>query len=662
MVHLDGRPAEAKPVRDMAAVAPHRGTVAQGWRPLGAAALVYLQDRGNPPTEEPIQPVSAVQGRVHIVCDARLDNRAELGEELDEYLCATGSRNGQRQGGAANPDPAELILAAYLRWGEACPRRLLGDFAFVVWDQRNDSVFCARDVFGVKPLHYSRRGATLCIASEAQQILQHPEVPSDLDEIALGSYLVDDTRDESRTFFRAVQRLPPAHSLVATSEQNRLRRFWRLGEAGSEPRLPYRRRGDYAEHLLDLLQASVSDRLADTAGAVGLFMSGGLDSCTLASLCQETLRAEDGPCRLKAMSYSFPTLESCSELLYTTAMESELGIDVTRVDAEAEWLLRSPQHHRPSLESPFQGWEGVDAKIFSSLRDHGAKVALTGLGGDNLFQGSVRVFRSLIRRGRFPDALKGLWEHGRWVGLSFPRSVYRYCLGPSLPTWVDRGFRSLLGHSPDNPVPPWIEPEFAKRVGLRQRLESRRAKRYQDPARQSHYEILSHLESVGRACSWQERKAAPYGIEMRHPFLDRRLAEFAFSTPPEQHFAGRERKSLLRRAMQGRLPEIVRARRGKTAFGAFFDLSLREREDKQVQSLIENSRLSALGLIDGQKLMQAYLGYCRGERPEVGNLLWYVLTLELWLGEFVVLGAGGPLRALTRGNKPDENPQFMTIF
>ncbi|MCH9647211.1 MAG: hypothetical protein K0U98_03165 [Deltaproteobacteria bacterium] len=642
LIHLDGEVADQKLVRAMAEAASHRGPVTESSLDSGSATFALQGAAQHSFLAGKSQGTSSTDGAIHVVCDAILHNRQDLLAclEVDKSL------RPERTWASAELDDAALILLAYLRWGAECADKLLGDFAFVIWDSEQARVLAARSSFGVKPLYYARLGQTLCLASEAQQLLRHPGVSLEIDEIALADYLVDDTRNERRTFFRSINRLPAAHSLVVNSERTHEERFWKLE---SVPDLVYRREEEYAEHLLEHLQVSINSRIEGNSEPVGVFMSGGLDSCTVASLCQQRFSESGTPQRLKAMSYGFPHLHHCSESFYISAMATELGIDSTYFDAETEWLLRRPEDHQPNLETPFQGWEGVDGQIFSSLEGQGASVALTGLGGDNLFQGSVRIFRSLLRRGRFGNALRGLKQHGGGLGLSLPRSVYRYVLGPALPSWLDQSFRSALGRAAKPKVPPWIEPEFARRTGLLERLHREPSQQFEDPAKQAQYEMIIGLESVGRACSWLERKAAPYGIETRHPFMDRRLAEFALSVPPEQHYAGLERKALLRRAMVGRLPESVRSRQGKTAFGDFFDLGLRDRERGRVEALIRDSRLADLRLVNVTRLKKAYEEYCQGGGSELRNLLWYFVTLELWLKRYTE-GSSGDIRVRERPN------------
>ncbi len=610
----NSRPVSSRWVERMVAAGRHRGHGGVGVLRDGRRAFAQF-DRFSRPNAA-AAPLVALGGALVLVCDARLDERDELRNRL--ALPTETSTD------------AQLILGAYRKWGLDCPQRLLGDFAFVLWDRDRKRYLCGRDCFGTKPLHYSWTNGTLCVASEAQQILQHPSVSRRLDEGALAHYLVDDESDESATFFRDVRRLPPGHILIL--EDGRL--DLKASNALVLPKpLRYRRDEEYSEHFLEVLGHAVESRLETSGSRVGIFMSGGLDSSSVAALAQERLR-DSGSGNLLAGTYAFPSLSECDESTWSESTARDLGIDLRPVNVEDHWLLGDPEIFAPDLETPFQSWRGADTAILEIFRDEGAEVFLTGLGGDNVTQGSHQVFRSLLGRGRVLDAFRGLASHGRRQGISAARAAMHYLVAPSLPKTLHRTLRRIRGRASSTKVPPWIHPEWARRNGIRE--DSRyqaREKVSKDPAVQVGFSQLATLRSVARSCYWLDRLGARFSMEARHPFLDRRVADFVLSIPPELIFDGRERKMLLRKAMAGRLPENVRRRRGKTRFGPFIHRSLQVEAASVVRNLLsESSQLVELGLVEGSVLAQGLEAYFRGEDLHgIGEHLWYLVTLEIWL-------------------------------
>lgn len=554
------------------------------------------------------------QGDVRLVGELRLDNRKELIALLD--------------GATPRSSDAELALAAYLRWGASCPRRLLGDFAFAVQDGRRRRLLLACDPLGVKPLHYAERGSLFVFAADAQQVLQHPSVPCRLDEITVGDYLDGRLCETGRTFFRDVRRLPPGHTLVATPEAVRIERFWDL----PDDRIVYRRDEEYEAHFLDLFQRAVEDRLQPRTGAVGVLMSGGLDSCSVAAVAHRALSGGDAP-RLFAGSFVFDRLPECDERRHIQATADHLGIETELVPAERFLPFADPDTFGPSLESPFTAWDGGFREMLRRARNRGARVLLTGHGADDLLAGSVLVYADRLRRGDLRAVLE-VARHAAGRGRAWRWVLYNYLARPLLPPALDEALGRLTGRAPEPGLPDWIDPGFARRTGLIERRRTASA----SPGGTARQAIRERFLQAPWETSvhWYDRIASSQGIEVRHPFLDRRLVELLAAIPPAQLFRAGSYKPLLRRAVKGLLPEPVRLRRDKTRLEAFVDLSLRE-QSAAVERLLAAPAASDLGILASAQLRAAYRNYLEsapGETPR----LWYALALEAWLRRHRLLG------------------------
>ena len=358
----------------------------------------------------------ARDGGIRLVGDLRLDNREELISLLDGVTGASSD--------------ADVALAAYLRWGESCPRHLLGDFAIAVWDAHLRKLLLACDPLGVKPLHYARTGHLLVFASEAQQVLQHPAVPRCLDKVTVGDFLAGRSGEIGRTFFQNVRRLPSAHLLVATPEAVRIERFWDL----PEDRIFYRHDEDYTAHFLELFQQSVEDRLGTESGPVGVLMSGGLDSCSVAAVAHRVLSRKKAP-RLFAGSFVFDKLQECDERQQIRTVAAHLGLETELVPAESFQVFAGSEAFLPSLEEPFTAWEGCFREMTRRVQNRGARVLLTGHGGDDLLAGSVLIYSDRLRRGDLRPVLEvARYAVGRgraWRGSSTTTWPGRCCPQPS---------------------------------------------------------------------------------------------------------------------------------------------------------------------------------------------------------------------------------------
>ena len=269
VVHFDGEPVDRRLLARMTSFMAFRGPDAQEIWIDGRVGFGHALLKTTDESEYEHQPFT-LNGRVWIVADARIDARRDLVPQLR----ALGQEN-------LSPEATdvELILRAYLVWGEDCVEHLLGDFAFAIWDGQKQSLFCARDHLGVKPFFYAHLGQKLIFSSSLDCIRQHPAVSDRLNELAIADFLLFDlNQDKTTTSFADIQRIPPAHVATWSADGPQLRCYWTLPI--DEP-VFFRRDEDYVDRFKELLDQAVDDRLRTKK--ICVFMSGGLDSPTLAA-------------------------------------------------------------------------------------------------------------------------------------------------------------------------------------------------------------------------------------------------------------------------------------------------------------------------------------------------------------------------------------------
>jgi asparagine synthetase B (glutamine-hydrolysing) len=254
---------------EMLSMLSHRGPDGNGvW--LEKSAGVGLGQCLRVTTPEALherQPLVSREGRIALVADARVDNRTDLIQALD-----------LRGDPDKIPDSA-LILAAYERWGEDCADRIVGDFAFAIWDGNERKWFCARDPFGCRSVHYTHRpGQLFACATEIKALLAVAEIPRELEEMRVGLFLTGTFDDQAITFYKGIFRLPAGHCMVVDESGLRVRRYFEL-----DPKRDIRFRTDdaYAEAFLEIFTEAVRCRLRATAPVLST-LSGGLDSTSIA--------------------------------------------------------------------------------------------------------------------------------------------------------------------------------------------------------------------------------------------------------------------------------------------------------------------------------------------------------------------------------------------
>ncbi len=615
IVHFDGSPVDQDSLRAVAESATHRGPDGIFYQHTADCAFAHLALRVLPAINNTSQPLRHQQdGRVWLItADARIDNRTELRSSLgieDERI---------------EDEDCRLILFAFLKWRAACVQHLIGDFAFAIWDTKNQTLFCARDALGLKSLHYARISHGLCVASEAQQILRHAEVSPRLNEGMAGEYLAGACEDLQETFFDGIYSLAAGHTLVAGRHGIQVQRYW---YPENLPLIRYADSSSYAEHFRELFTSAVTDRIRGLDRAA-ITVSGGLDSGSIAAVAQQC----GAGTKIRGFTQTYDQLAECDEREFSHHLSSELGLAIEPVSTERFWLFADEEAFRPRLESPFQIFTSCERHIYQRCQALGIKVLLTGHGGDSLLTGSGLAYFDRLLRGD-PRVFRDMRAHAALHHYSMTTLLNRYLLRPLIPNAIKA---SLRARSPwqDPAFPAWMESEFAARIGLSHRLRTHpRLPRLTGRGRRARITEMRHLGSIARAVYYLDRTTSEFGLECRHPFLDRRLVEYALALPDEQLFKAGQTKLVLRGALRGILPEAIRNRPDKTYSTAFIDFSLRKISAHRISALFADPVCAALGFVNSAELCRAWEGFCSGSIPIRGAMFWFPLTLEAWLRRY----------------------------
>ena len=479
------------------------------------------------------------------VADARIDDRDALGDTL-------GIPRTQTQRVA----DVELILRAFAKWGSDCPRHLLGDYAFCVWDAAKRVLFCARDHIGARPFYYATANGRFVFASAVEAVLAAPGVSDALDETMVATHLGSMAESDERTFFRAVQKLPPGHALTVEAGRPfdpigapNLQRHWHPDHA---PRLPPASDDAYAEQCLELCQRAVRDRLR--GGPVGAHVSGGLDSSAVAVLAARELRSQGRPPPL-----TFTWLPALGGEPPQPAHAQEYAL-VDAVCAQ-EGLRTCYGALTPAVVQDLVRLDGALPNVLVHVNEevvqrqaqaNGVRVLLSGWGAE--------VGVSFNGWGYWPQLLL----RGRWRKLAaecraldapawrFLGGVALELLHPSLPVRLRR-----LREGRRNVTRRWLaHPAFARRTKPLA-VSSRR------PIGVRSVQLAALRMGLAQRMEGWAASGALRGLEYRYPLLDRRLVEFALGLPPEQFRRGEESRLLMRNAMRTVLPPEVRWHRSK---------------------------------------------------------------------------------------------------
>jgi asparagine synthase (glutamine-hydrolysing) len=512
-----------------------------------------------------------LDGEVWITADARIDGRKDLIEQLPI------------KGGALEKiTDVELILQAYQAWGTECVEHLIGDFAFAIWDGRKRRLFCARDRFGIKQFYYSKVGNTLLFSNTLNCLRQHPAVSDQLNDRAIGDFLLFDYNYYlDTTTFADIQRLPGGYTLIASDSEVRCQRYWTLPI--KEP-IRYRRASDYVENFKEIFSVAVGDRLRQDQ--VAIWMSGGLDSTSIAATALELKAQKSLPLDLQAFCTVYDRLIPDRERYYSGIAAEALSIPIHYTVGDGYQLFdrwHEPELHRP--EPTNDPLLAIAINKSHQVATH-SRVVLYGQGGDEVLYSSriADIYQTMPLSHLIADIGYCLFTHG---------------IRPPIGIGAGQFWQQWFARTPQPPnlplFPTWLNKSFAQRLNLSERWQQ--IMEDESPvAHPSHPRAYERLIAPIWASIFESSDPGVTGMpqEVRLPFLDLRLIDYVLAIPPLPWCI---KKEMLRVAMEGKLPEII-SRRPKTPLAGDPVYLLLSQSSSKWQELAASSELLDYVAID----------------------------------------------------------------
>ena len=560
------------------------------------------------------QPMETTDGRFNLVFNGAIYNYRELRAELAALGWSF----------RTNCD-TEVLLAAFAHYGEACLPRLRGMFAFAVWDRQERTLFIARDSVGIKPVYYSQQpGSVFVFASEINGLLASGLVQADIDPAAVGDYLAWLAVPAPRTIYRGVANLPPGHCMKVDAAGSCLvYAWWHLPE--SKPQQSYGRYEDFVQALRAQLDDTIrAHRLADVP--VGAFLSGGLDSSAVVGLMTKA-----GASRLKTFSLIF------NEAEYSEHEPARIAAQVFGTEHHEEVLTgQQIASDLPRILDSFDQptGDGINTYYISrAARAGGVKVALSGLGGDELF-GGYPSFDDMPRLARYLPA----WR-------TVP-SIIRRGLVSYLQTRGARGRKlaDILQHARD----------LNELCSLRRRIlsestrlpllapEARRLAQQQGPNHpmldKFAFELLG-ADPIQTVSAWEMRTymtdvllrdsdvfSMAHSLELRVPFVDRVFIEWWWNQPRAFRYNARRPKAALADAVADIMPEHIRTRR-KQGFALPFPRWMRAELRPFLEETFSSSSLSACPWLEPEAVAREWQVFCQGKDQQDWIRVWTLAIL-----------------------------------
>jgi asparagine synthase (glutamine-hydrolysing) len=557
-----------------------KGQVLLGHRRL---AILDLSDSGK-------QPMCNEDRNVWLTFNGEIYNYQELRVELISL--------GHRFFSKAD---SEAIIHAYEEWGEQCIHRLNGIFAFALWDERDHSLFLARDHLGVKPLYYAQDRSQFIFASNSSAITPALE-NRQIDDEAFAEFLAFSYIPSDKSIWRSVKQLPPGTTLKLQDGSMRCATYWKPTQ-----RVCITDFDEAVEALSDELGKAVSRQLQSDV-PVGTLLSGGIDSTMLTALASKYVKKSQQP--IHSFTLGFDDTES-DEREFADIAARHYHSNHHTFELDIASFPRSLAAAIEAFDEPFDMNGPMPATAVAELvKKHGVKVVLGGDGGDELFAGYLRYdqFNCYTQ--------KKLSLKERMLDLISPRrrshlnaAQYFTYEGVAIPSALD----SILSK------------ELA--VHVRELAMARQKAAYDcslDPVTAAQISDLK-LYLPGHILTKVDRATMYHGVEARVPFLDRHVVETALSISPKLNYRNTERKAVLKQVSRGLLPDVLISNRkkgfssplGKWSTPTFY---------KWAEGLIQN------GLLVGQQIVRpdALIPVKQGIFPKTERIIWLLLSAELW--------------------------------
>lgn len=471
-------------------------------------------------------PVYHDEGRgIMLVGDALIYNRAELFEK-----CGLDDREGL--------STQALLLDAYLKWGEDCPKYINGDFAFAVWEKRKSQLFIARDHLGVRPLYYFFDGQVFAFATDYRALLCLPFVGRELDEVKLYSELSRTYHiDPEATFFEHIKKLPQANTLRVGGSGIQKTKYWTPGTGG---KIRYETEEEYAKALYGIVDDAIRIRVNGVSGKIGAELSGGLDSSVITILANRELK--NSGCRLEALFSWSPPWE---------LLEPQPGDERELIEAICRQEGLRCGYYDPTEFSEDKtakralltdgGSGAVLCRELRAMSSQGIRFVLSGWGGDQGISHRANL-KELFLHGCWGHFLSEALYMSKGSPLRFAKTVFTNTV-----LWLFGPFSYI--HPAKSKTLNIVQRDFRKTI-------KKRCKRNilyftVDPIR--HIES-GNIQTRTELAAWVD---AEYNMQHLFPFLDHRVMDFAMSVPRHWYFKRGLNRYIYRRAFRGILPDEV---------------------------------------------------------------------------------------------------------
>ncbi len=552
-----------------------------------------------------------------IVFNGEIYNYIELKKELDGFY------------NFETTSDTEVLLASYLKWGEKCVDHLEGMFAFAIWNNKQNKLFCARDHFGIKPFYFYETGNLFFFASEAKALLPFVE-NIELNNEALQDYLTFQLVLDGKTLFKNIFELPPAHALTIKNGVRTVSRFWQVY---------YNVDNDHTEsYFLKKTKKMIenSTKLHTRSDVeVGSYLSGGIDSSIISALGNRYSDFDD----FKSFLGKFSISETYDESKYARSVANMHDLKLKEVDITKTDFINNIEQLIYHLDYPVAGPGSFPQFQVSQEASKHVKVVLGGQGGDEIFGGYVRYliayFEQCIKGG-----IEGTLDNGNFI-VTYQSIIPNLQSMENYKPLLKEFWKDGLFDEPDKRYFRLINRSLTldkeinrNELGKYSAYETFRKYYYENNTqRDSYFDNMTNFDMktlLPGLLHVEDRVSMAHGLESRVPFLNHKLVEFVATIPANIKFKNGTLKKVLINAMKHELPKDVYKRKNKMGFPVPLNEWVNNGLGSYVHDIFNSQKSKDRAIFNSDEILNGL--HTEGK---FGRKIWGLLSLELWHKQFI---------------------------
>ncbi len=551
-----------------------------------------------------------------IVYNGEVYNYLELRKEIGEENFVTHS-------------DTEVILFAYRKWGKDCVKHLRGMFAFALWDEGEQSLFCSRDHFGIKPFYYTVSDGNFYFASEVKALLPFvDEIKTDV--AGLKDYLSFQLCLNGKTLFHGINELLPAHNMVIRGGDINTHRYW---EVFYEPDFSHTETY-FKQQLEEKLHDSIKYHLRSDV-PVGAYVSGGLDSSTIASIASDVQGKGDMIGFVGKFASYGPAFD---ESQYAQDVADQKGFELQSIDIKANDFIENIRKVIYHLDYPVAGPGSFPQYMVSKLAAGSRKVVLGGQGGDEIFGGYTRYLIAYFEQ-CIKGAIDGTRSNGNFVVTYesiIPNLVALKNYKPMLQEFwrqgifesMDRRYFQLVNRAPtlDKEIRWELLEPYSSRESFLKIFNGDNVKK------ESYFDLMTHFDFktlLPGLLQVEDRMSMAHGLESRVPLLDRSIVELAATMPADIKFKDGDMKHIFKQIIPPYLPSSILNRKDKMGFPTPLNQWITTDANEFVRSVFSSQKAQNREFIDNSVVLNGL-----DKESTYGRKVWGLLCLEIWQQEF----------------------------